>query len=346
MIVGIMNQKGRIDLENRPIPILGPEDLLIKIEYVGICGSDIHLYQTGTCGGKDVAEPCVLGHEAAGSVAALGDEVEDFGIGDKVAIEPQIPCMKCGFCKQGKYNLCRSVRFYASPPTLEGCFAEYVAHPAGFSYKLPPTMDTLAGSMLEPFSVGLHATRQSGIRAGETAAVIGAGCIGLMTLLSLRAHGVKSVYVIDVLENRLKKAKEMGALEVMNSREMDVAQVLQDSIGGADYVFETAGRPQTIQQAGLMVKRGGTLDLVGYPPERQATFFVNHLINNEITVKTSFRYRNTYPIGINMVENGVNIQDVVSDIYDFEDVEQAMQRAIACKDEVTKCVIRMNAKGN
>lgn len=342
MKIAVMEQKQNLVFENRPIPSPGLDELLIRIDYVGICGSDIHLYQTGTCGGKDVEAPCVLGHEAAGWVVKTGANVTRFAVGDKVAIEPQIPCMQCYFCKSGRYNLCPEVKFYASPPMMEGCFAEYITHPAMFCYKLPQKVSTLEGALIEPLSVGLHAVRRSGIKAGETAAVIGAGCIGLMTMLSLIENGVKKVFMIDVVNNRLKLAKELNCYDIINSAQVNAVDYLKKMCGGVDVVFETAGRPQTIQEAGLMVRRGGTVVLVGYPPERQASIYVNYLINNEVTIKTSFRYCNTYPLAIELLGNGLPVKKMVSDIFEFEQVEKGIIYAAGHKSEVTKCVVRVN----
>lgn len=337
-------KKETITFRERSIPTPQENELLIQVEYVGICGSDVHLYQTATCCGKDVTEPCVLGHEAAGVVVGMGSAVQYFKIGDRIAVEPQKPCMKCAYCKSGRYNLCPDVSFYASPPTMEGCFAEYITHPAEFCYKLPASVSTLEGALIEPLSVGLHAVSQSGIQVGQSAAIIGAGCIGLMVLLALLARGVKKIYVIDVMQNRLDLARELGCYACINSAETDVVSYLNQTVGGVDVVFEAAGRPQTIQQAGLMVKRGGVITLIGYPIERQATFFVNHLINNQITVKTAFRYCNTYPQAIELLEAGLPLKKIASDIYRFEDLELAMQRAMNHKNEVTKCVVCIHAE--
>ncbi|MDO4269766.1 MAG: NAD(P)-dependent alcohol dehydrogenase [Eubacteriales bacterium] len=343
MKVAEMTEKQTIRFRETEIPAPGRGELLIKIDYVGVCGSDVHLYQTASCGGKAVTAPCVLGHEAAGVVVKAGVGAGGFSPGDQVAIEPQKPCMECAFCKSGRYNLCPQVKFYASPPTMEGCFAEYVVHPAGFCYRLPASVSTLEGALIEPLSVGLHAVGQSGVQAGQTAAVIGAGCIGLTVVLALLARGVKKVFVIDVMENRLALAQTLGCYRTINSAETDAAEYLQQAVGGVDAVFEAAGRPQTIQQAGLMAKRGGTVTLIGYPVERQASLYVNHLINNEITIKTAFRYRNTYPLAIEMLENGLPLKKLVSDIYPFDKVEDGLRRAMNCKNEVTKCVIRIGA---
>lgn len=343
MKTAVMLGKMQMELQDAQKPVPGCGELLIRVDYVGICGSDIHLFQTATNGGKDVTEPCILGHEAGGTVEAVGEGVRGFEVGDRVAVEPQKPCMNCEFCKSGRYNLCPDVQFYAAPPTLTGCFAEYIVHPASFCYKLPENVSTLEGALIEPLSVGMHAVRQSGIVPGMSALVIGAGCIGLVTALALKAAGIKRIAIADIMQNRLDFARELGCSDTIQTREQSLSDWVEKN-GRFDVVFEAAGRPQTIQEAGLLVKRGGTITLIGYPVERQAVIYVNHLINNEITIKTAFRYRNTYPLAIEMVANGLPLKKIASDIFAFQDVEQALLRAMNCKDQVIKCVVKISTE--
>ena len=176
----------QIEFEDRTIPEVSDDQVLVKLEYVGICGSDAHLYENGKIGESVVTEPMVLGHEPGGMVVKVGKDVKSLAVGDKVAVEPGVPCWHCEFCKQGKYNLCRNVFFYASLPVTEGCYVEYIAHPANLCFKLPEHVSTLEGALMEPLAVGFHAAKQSGIYIGQSAVIIGAGCIGLTTLLAVR----------------------------------------------------------------------------------------------------------------------------------------------------------------
>jgi len=344
MKVAIMNTVGRLDFEQKPIPQVKDDDVLIRLDYVGICGSDMHLFENGFIGEKHVTAPIVLGHEPGGVVEAVGKNVTELKPGDRVAVEPGIPCYRCNYCKSGKYNLCPKVYFYASLPVLEGCFAEYIAHPADLCFKLPDNVSTMEGAMMEPLAVGMHAALQSGAEVGASAVILGAGAIGLLTMLSLKSMGVHDITVVDLVQNRLDKAKQLGCAHTVNASEANaIDTVMALTRGeGADYVFETAGSEATILQSAKLTKRGGTIVLVGYTSSGKAQMHVNHIVDNEMTIKTVFRYRNIYPKAIEAVSKGIiPLKDIVSDIFEFDRIQEGMERAIQHKDKVTKCVIRI-----
>jgi len=344
MKVAIMNTVGKLDFEQKPIPQVKDDDVLIRLDYVGICGSDMHLFENGFIGEKHVTDPIVLGHEPGGIVEAIGKNVTGLKPGDRVAVEPGIPCYRCDYCKSGKYNLCPKVYFYASLPVLEGCFAEYIAHPADLCFKLPDNVSTMEGAMMEPLAVGMHAAMQSGAQVGASAVILGAGAIGLLTMLSLKSMGVHDITVVDLVQNRLDKAKELGCAHTVNASEADTIDTVMALTNneGADYVFETAGSEATILQTAKLTKRGGTIVLVGYTSSGKAQMQVNHIVDNEITIKTVFRYRNIYPKAIEAVSKGIiPLKAIVSDIFEFERIQEGMERAIQHKDKVTKCVIRI-----
>ncbi len=197
---------------------------------------------------------------------------------------------------------------------------------------------------MEPLAVGYHAASQSGVKAGKTAAILGSGCIGLVTLLSLKSMGLTDITVIDIMENRLEKAKELGATQVINASKVDPIQTLHAIIGdGADFTFETAGNEKTLLQIAKMTKRGGIITLVGYTSKGIAPLNVNWIIDNEQTIKTVFRYRNHYPAIIKAVSEGrIPIKKIATDIFEFEDIQRGMEYAIQHKELVTKAIIRIN----
>ncbi len=344
MRAAVMNKIGKLDFEEIDIPKVKDNGVLIKLDYVGVCGSDSHLFENGFIGENKVTKPMVLGHEPGGTIIEIGKDVTNLKVGDRVAVEPGVPCWQCDFCKQGKYNLCRNVYFYASLPVTEGCFQEYIAHPANLCYKLPDNVSTLEGALMEPLAVGYHASNQSGATAGSSAVILGAGCIGLVTMLSLISKGIRDITVVDLMANRLEKAKELGAAHVINPADGDpIEAVLKITGQGADYVFETAGNATTIYQTAKMTKRGGTITLVGYTSSGDAKMNVNWIIDNEITIKTVFRYRNIYPTIIRLVSDGIiPLKKIASDIFDFDDIQKGMEYAIHHKDIVTKAVIKIN----
>ncbi len=260
MNAAVMEGIGKMGYTRRPIPTPKADEVLVKLEYVGICGSDMHYYETGAIGDYVVEPPFVLGHEPGGTVVEVGSNVKHLKAGDRVALEPGKTCGRCEFCRQGKYNLCPDVVFFATPP-VDGVFQEYVAHEAALCFKLPDNVSTLEGALIEPLAVGFHAASQGGAHAGQTAVVMGAGCIGLVSMMALKAQGVSRVYVVDVMAKRLEKALELGADGVVNGKEEDAVEAVRRLTGsaGCDLVIETAGTEITTRQAVHMTKKGSTI---------------------------------------------------------------------------------------
>lgn len=223
MKVAVMEDIGKMNLVERPIPKPQKNEVLVKLEYVGICGSDLHYYEHGRIGDYIVKPPFVLGHEASGIIVEIGENVKNLKLGDRVALEPGKTCGNCEFCKKGLYNLCPDVVFFATPP-VDGVFQEYVAHEAALCFKLPDNMTTLEGALIEPLAVGFHAAIQGDAHLGQTAVVMGAGCIGLVSILALKARGVNNIYVVDIIEKRLEKARELGATGIINGREKNAVE--------------------------------------------------------------------------------------------------------------------------
>ena len=264
-------------------------------------------------------------------------------VGDRVALEPGKTCGKCKFCREGKYNLCPDVVFFATPP-VDGVFQEYVAHEADLCFKLPDNVSTLEGALIEPLAVGFHAAKQGGAQAGQTAVVFGAGCIGLVSMMALKACGVSRVYVVDIMEKRLEKAMELGADGVINGKETDVLEKARELTGGIgfDLAIETAGTEITTNQAIQTVSKGATIVLVGYGKTGMMNIMASMALDKEITIKTIFRYRHIYPMAIEAVEQGkVNLKGIATHIFDFDDMQTAMDRSINEKAEIVKAVVKI-----
>lgn len=344
MKVAVMNGVGKMGFTEREIPKPAEDEVLVKLEYVGVCGSDLHFYEQGCIGEIKVQPPFVLGHEPGGTVVEVGSNVKDLKVGDRVALEPGKTCGKCEFCKSGKYNLCPDVEFFATPP-YDGVFQEYTAHKADLCFKLPDNVSTMEGALIEPLAVGFHAARQGGAQAGQTAVVMGAGCIGLVTMMALKAMGVSKVYVVDVLNKRLEKAMELGATGTINGKDHDaVEEVLKLTNGrGCDVVVETAGTEFTTRQTIYMTKRGGTVVLVGYSKTGEITLPMSAALDKELTFKTVFRYRNIYPMAIEAVAEGkVNLKGIVTNEFELSDIQNAMDSCVNNKAEIVKAVIKIS----
>ena len=347
MKVAVMEGIGKMGYTQRPIPTPKADEVLVKLEYVGICGSDMHYYETGAIGGYVVKPPFVLGHEPGGTVVGVGSHVTHLKVGDKVALEPGKTCGHCEFCRQGKYNLCPDVVFFATPP-VDGVFQEYVAHEAALCFKLPENVSTLEGALIEPLAVGFHAANQGGAHAGQTAVVMGAGCIGLVSMMALKAEGVSRVYVVDVMAKRLEKALELGADGVINGRDEDAVEAVGKLTGGAGcgLVIETAGTEATTRQAIHMAKKGASIVLVGYSKTGEMTLPMSLALDKELAFKTVFRYRHIYPMAIDAVAAGrVNLKGIATDIFDFDDIQNAMDRSVADKANIVKAVVRVSGEG-
>ena len=343
MKVAVMEGVGKMGWRERPIPAPKDDEVLVKLEYVGICGSDMHYYETGAIGDYVVKPPFVLGHEPGGTVVEVGKNVKHLKAGDRVALEPGKTCGHCEFCWKGKYNLCPDVVFFATPP-VDGVFQEYVAHEAALCFKLPEHVSTLEGALIEPLAVGFHAANQGGAHAGQSAVVMGAGCIGLVSMMALKAEGVSKVYVVDVMQKRLDKALELGADGVINGREEDAVETVKKltDFAGCDLVIETAGTEITTRQAVHMAKKGATLVLVGYSKTGEMTLPMSLMLDKELNIKTVFRYRHIYPMAIDAVAAGkVNLKGIVTNIFDFEDIQNAMDKSVSDKANIVKAVVRI-----
>lgn len=347
MKTAVMLGIGEMGFEERDIPQVKDDEVLVKLEYVGICGSDLHYYETGAIGDYVVEPPFVLGHEPGGTVVEVGKNVTHLKAGDRVALEPGKTCGHCEFCKTGRYNLCPDVVFFATPP-VDGVFQEYVAHEADLCFKLPNNVSTLEGALIEPLAVGFHAAIQGDAHLGQKAVVMGAGCIGLVSMMALKARGASEVYVVDIMEKRLKKALELGADGVINGAEENVEEkICQITDGrGVDLVIETAGTEITTRQAISIAKKGSNIVLVGYSKSGEMTLPMSLVLDKELTFKTVFRYRHIYPMAIEAVSQGkVNLKGIVTDIFDLDDAQKAMDYSVNNKADIVKAVIRICKDG-
>lgn len=326
-----------------PMPVLADHEVLIKVEAAGICGSDVHYYQHGRIGDFVVEGDFILGHECAGEVAEIGSGVKSLKVGDRVVLEPGKTCGKCEFCKTGRYNLCPDVEFFATPP-YHGVFCNYVSHPEDMCFKLPENVSNVEGALVEPLSVGLHAANQGGVKLGDTVVIYGSGCIGLVSLLASKAMGASKIILVDVLENRLKTALKLGAAHVINPQEADVVQTVAEITEGkgADVVIDTAAAEATVKQTVDVLKIGGTIVLVGMTVHDEVSFNFMKLMSKEGTFKTIFRYRNLYPVAINAIASGaINVKDIVSHEFDFEDTKDAFDFVVNNARDVVKAVIKI-----
>lgn len=289
---------------DRPEP--GPDEVVVRIRNVGICGSDVHYWEHGRIGDFVVEDDLVLGHESAGEVAAVGEDVTDLDSGTAVTVEPNIPCRRCVYCKRGEYHLCDDLIFMATPPH-DGAFVEYVSWPADFIHKLPGNVSTREGALCEPISVCINACRRGDVGVGDTVLVTGCGPIGLITMEVAYAFGADEVVVSDVVPAKLDRAVDRGAARGVNVAETDLETAVDEFTDGqgADVVVEASGASPAIASTVDVVRRGGTVVLLGLPEDGEIPIDTIEVITNEIDVHGSFRFRNTYPEAVSLLEQGV-----------------------------------------
>ena len=343
MKVCVLTGKQKLEWVELDIPQPGEGELQIKLEYVGVCGSDLHFYQEGRLANWELNGPLALGHEPGGVVSAIGKGVSGFKVGDRVALEPGVGCGKCKECLEGHYNLCKNVKFMAIPNEKDGVFSDYCVHAANMSYKLPDNVSTMEGGLMEPLCVGLHATELSNAKIGETAVVLGSGCIGLCTIMSLKARGVSEIYVSDVLDKRLQKALEVGATRVFNAAKGEKIEEFVKTLpgGGVDQVYECAGNRITTLQSCRLIRRAGKVTLVGVSPEPVLELDTATLNAMEGTVYSVYRYRNLYPKAISAVASGmIPLKNIVSHVFEFKDCIHAIEYSLEHKEDVIKSVVK------
>ncbi len=319
MRVSVLHGPGKVVLEERPVPRPGPGEVLVQIGSVGICGSDVHYYRHGRIAEYVVREPLVLGHEAGGRIAAVGPGVDPGRIGQRVALEPGVPCRLCRECKAGRYNLCRDVRFFATPP-IDGTFAEFVPLAADFAHPVPDSLSDDGAALIEPLSVGVWACEKAQLGAGSRVLISGAGPIGIMTVQVARALGATEIVVSDVAPARLEAAGSFGATRTLDAR-TDAAEI--DGLD-VDAAIDCSGAPPAISQAIRAIRPAGRLVLVGMGAD-EVTLPLGLIQGREITVTGTFRYANTYPTAIALAASGrVELDRMVTSRYGLDEAERAL----------------------
>jgi L-iditol 2-dehydrogenase len=310
-----------VRVEGRAVPEPGPREVLVEIAAVGVCGSDIHYYEHGRIGSHVVNAPMVLGHESAGRVVALGPEASRHAVGDRVTLEPGVPCGRCRECRAGRYNLCRDVRFFATPP-IDGAFANYVTIHEDFAFALPDSVSDEAGALMEPLSVAVWACQKADVSAGDRVLVTGAGPIGLLAAQTARAFGATEITVTDVNPHRLALAAATGATRTINVAD----EPLEESGVEADALIECSGHPGSLKAGIAALRPAGVAVIVGMGPEEEGVVPLSLIQNRELWLTGTFRYANTYPTAIALAAGGrVDLEAIITGHYDLDDADAALR---------------------
>jgi L-iditol 2-dehydrogenase len=322
-----------IAVEERPVPLPRPDEVLVQVTAVGVCGPDTHYYEHGRIGDFVVRAPLVLGHEAGGRIVAVGSDVARNRIGQRVSIEPGVPCRRCDSCRRGRYNLCPDVRFFATPP-VDGAFCEYVSVPADFAYPVPDALSDDAAALLEPLSVGIWANRKAGVGVGSRVLVAGAGPVGLLVTQVARALGAAEVLVSDVDAHRRELATALGATAVLDP----AAGAPAEQGVEVDAFVDCSGAPAAVRAGVRTVRRAGRVVLVGMGTD-EVSVPVSVVQNRELDLTGTFRYANTWPEAISLARSGsVQLDRLVTGHTDLDHVEDALAPDPA--DRHVKLVVR------
>ena len=329
----------RVEKLSEPKPP-GPGQVLVRVEAAGICGSDLHIFLDAKIGETVLKSPLILGHEFAGTVEAVGESVTSVHTGERVAVDPAQPCTTCELCRRGHPNLCTNLHFCGLYPD-HGCFCERIVVPETSCMRLPDSMDAETGALLEPLGVALHAVALSKGAAGDSAAIIGAGPIGLLILQAAKAAKMDPVFVVEQLPWRLQLVEKFGGIAVDSARVDAREKIMIATLGrGVDVAFEAAWADQSIQLAAEVARYGGRLILVGIPRGDELTLQHSTARRKGLTMRLSRRMKHTYPRAINLVEQKlIDVKSLVSHRFPLNQTPAAFAMNADYRDKVVKAMI-------
>jgi L-iditol 2-dehydrogenase len=337
----LLSDYEHLEVQDLPMPVPGPKDVLIQVAACGICGSDVHGYD-GSSGRR--IPPIVMGHEAAGVVADVGSEVSGFSKGDRVTFDSTVYCAACEFCARGEVNLCNHrevVGVSCGDYRRAGAFAEYVTVPEIVLYRLPPNLSFTDAAMLEAVSVALHAVKVAELKRGDIALVIGAGMIGILLLQAAVAAGCSQVFVADVDRSRLDMAAKLGAEKILPASGADLVSEVLDLTGGrgVDAVFEAVGRDETVSAAIDSVRKGGTVTLVGNIAQ-QVSLPLQKVVTRQIRLQGSCASAGEYPEAMELISNGkIKVTPLISAIAPLSEGPEWFRRLYAREANLMKVIL-------
>jgi L-iditol 2-dehydrogenase len=334
-----------MELRQAPAPRLaGPRDVLLRIDTLGVCGSDIHYYTQGRIGPQVVAFPHILGHEFAATVVEVGAEVKSLHPGQRVAVDPLVACGECDQCRAGRQHTCLDQKFLGNPGQLPGALVEYLVLPAECCSPVPDSLNDDQAAVVEPLSIAVYAAQMAQLAPGARVGILGSGPIGLCTLLAVRALTQATVYVTDLVDERLAVARACGAAWTGNPRREDMVAAIQHLEHlGLDAVFECAGEQAALDQGVELLKPGGALLVIGIPEVDRVSFNINLLRRNELRILNVRRQNQCVERAIELMASGrVDVRPLVTHHFRLEETARAFQLVSARSDGVVKAIIRIS----
>lgn len=332
----------QMELRDIPEPVIEKDtDVLLKIEAVGVCGSDVHYYEAGRIGSQVVKYPFIVGHECAGTVLETGSAVTRTKPGDEVVIEPAFSCHNCDQCKTGREHTCRNISFLGTPGQASGCLCEYLVVPQENCFPTNGEITPEQGAFCEPLSIGIYSLRQAGYAKGANIAILGTGPIGLCVLTAAKEYNAGRVYVSDKIDSRLEAAGKLGIEYAGNPDKVDIVEeILASEPLGVDCVFECCGQQDALDQALDILKPGGQLVIVGIPRDERIHFSSDKFRRKEITIKYIRRQNKCVQPAIDLVASGkVDTDLFITHRFSLEDTQKAFELVTRYGDGVIKAVI-------
>jgi len=338
MLTGIR----KMEMKEIPDPVLTRDnDVKIKMSVVGVCGSDIHYYLSGKIGSQVVKYPFPVGHEGAGLVIETGRTVTHVKPGDRIAIEPAMPCWECDQCKAGRHHTCRKLRFLGCPGQADGCLTEYIVMPETSCLPIEKKLSLDEAAISEPLAIGIYSVKKSIPMPGSKIAILGSGPIGMSVLLAAKAEGCSKVYMTDRLDGRLQCVKQAGAHYTGNIDTEDITrQILQQEPLMLDAVFECCGKQEALDQAIELVKPGGKIVIVGIPEFDHWRIPADIIRRKEITLQNIRRQVDCAEQALQYMSSGkIDVSSMATHRFSFSNAPQAFELVAGYEDSVMKAMI-------
>jgi L-iditol 2-dehydrogenase len=342
--MNVMMLTGIREMKQYQVPdpmLVNDHDVLIRMKVVGVCGSDVHYFTTGRIGTQVVKYPFPVGHEGAGEVVKTGAAVTRVRPGDRIAIEPAMPCWECDQCLAGRPHTCRKLRFLGCPGQADGCLSEYIIMPETSCFPIPDHMTYDEAALSEPLAIGLYAVNSSIRMSGAKVGILGFGPIGYSVMLPAKAKGADKIYVTDKVDARVAMAREHGADWAGNPDQEDVVQAINTlEPGSLDVVFECCGQQEAVEQAIELLKPGGKLMIIGIPEFDHWSFPVDQLRRKEITIQNVRRQNETLDETLAMISaSKVDVKPMATHRFRLSDAKEAFDMVAGYRDGVMKAMI-------
>ncbi len=334
------------EMQLRDVPepsIQRDTDVLLKIERVGVCGSDVHYYETGRIGSQIIEYPFIIGHECSATVKAVGSSVTRVKVGGAVVVDPAISCHSCAQCKIGRENTCYNLGFLGTPGQAEGCLCEYIVMPEECCYPTNGTITLEQAALCEPLSIGAYSVKQANLPENANIAILGAGPIGLCTFVSAKAENVNACYMTEKIKERIEAAKKAGATWVGNPNKQDIVkEILRQQPDGLDVTFECAGQQETIDQCVELLRPGGKLILTGIPRFERISLAIDKIRRKEITIVNIRRQNKCVQTAMDLIASGkVNVDFMITHRFKLEQTQGAFDMVAEYRDGVIKALIEL-----